>query len=327
VPAVLAESSAYYLLGVEPPAPSSDGRFHAVQVRVNRANVDVRTRKGYYDETREERTAAAKSLATGGAAGSAIARAMPASDVPLELVAAPFAVGDKQAALALALSIGPRAGAPPLTMPHTETVELVSSLFNPETGDNFGAQQQRLTLTWTRPDQRFNVYEVLSRLPAARGRYELRVGVRTWSGAVASVYTSVEVPDFDAELSTSGLVLRATPAPASAPADAMGNLLSFKPTSRRTFRKTDQAVAFMRIYQGKPAFAPTTVSTRLVDARNAVIADITQPVAGATTGSRSAGDYEVELPLASLSPGEYLLTVAVAGNDKTLERQLRFRVE
>ena len=64
VPAVIAETSAYYLLGVERPSPSA-GKQHSVQVRVNRKDVDVRTRTGYTDETEQERQAAARAAKTG----------------------------------------------------------------------------------------------------------------------------------------------------------------------------------------------------------------------------------------------------------------------
>ena len=47
VPAVLAESSSYYLLGVESASKVEDGRFHAVRITVNRPGLEVRTRSGY----------------------------------------------------------------------------------------------------------------------------------------------------------------------------------------------------------------------------------------------------------------------------------------
>jgi VWFA-related protein len=42
------ELRAYYLLGYHPPQSLEDGRFHKIEVRVNRKNVEVRARRGYY---------------------------------------------------------------------------------------------------------------------------------------------------------------------------------------------------------------------------------------------------------------------------------------
>ena len=48
---ILDESSAYYLLAFETSDVKRDGRFHPITVTVNRPDVQVRTRKGYYAES------------------------------------------------------------------------------------------------------------------------------------------------------------------------------------------------------------------------------------------------------------------------------------
>jgi hypothetical protein len=45
---MFADTSFYYLLAVDPPSATPDGKFHDVTVKVNRPNVDVRARRGYY---------------------------------------------------------------------------------------------------------------------------------------------------------------------------------------------------------------------------------------------------------------------------------------
>ena len=47
---MFADTSVYYLIAVDPPSGTPDGRFHEVNVKVNRRNVDVRARRGYYYE-------------------------------------------------------------------------------------------------------------------------------------------------------------------------------------------------------------------------------------------------------------------------------------
>ena len=48
------EVSAYYLIGYTSTLAPRDGRFHEIQVKVNRKDVEVRARKGYWAYTEEE---------------------------------------------------------------------------------------------------------------------------------------------------------------------------------------------------------------------------------------------------------------------------------
>ena len=51
---MIRDSSAYYLLGYTSSLASHDGKFHEIQVRVKRKDLDVRARKGYWAYTEEE---------------------------------------------------------------------------------------------------------------------------------------------------------------------------------------------------------------------------------------------------------------------------------
>jgi VWFA-related protein len=148
VPSLFAESSSYYLLGVEPP-PASEGKLHDVDVRLNpnRRDVDVRTRRGYYDTTEKDRAIAAAVKLDNGPLTPIIAGPIHTSGVALGVTAAPFAGADGKATIAVALHVGlgdAAAGA----ATRTETVEVVASAYIPETGDNAGWSQQKLSLTW-----------------------------------------------------------------------------------------------------------------------------------------------------------------------------------
>ena len=79
---LIEESSFYYLLGVEAPAVKDDGRLHEIQVRVARTDVDVRTRRGYFAPTPDERRDARAS--SDGDAVSAMAGPLPKADMPLD---------------------------------------------------------------------------------------------------------------------------------------------------------------------------------------------------------------------------------------------------
>ena len=54
---IMRDSSAYYLLGYTSPQVKTDGKFHAINVRVKRPGVQVRARKGYWAITPEVATA------------------------------------------------------------------------------------------------------------------------------------------------------------------------------------------------------------------------------------------------------------------------------
>ncbi len=51
---ILADSSAYYLLGYISSEAPRDGKFHKIEVKVNRKDVEVRARKGYWAYTPED---------------------------------------------------------------------------------------------------------------------------------------------------------------------------------------------------------------------------------------------------------------------------------
>ena len=61
---VMADASAYYLVGYAPTRKSNDGRFHEIKVKVKRRGVRVTARKGYWSASEKEITEAAVAAAT-----------------------------------------------------------------------------------------------------------------------------------------------------------------------------------------------------------------------------------------------------------------------
>lgn len=55
---VVADASAYYLLGYSPSRPRNDGKFHKISVKVRRSGVRVTSRRGYWAPSEKEMTAA-----------------------------------------------------------------------------------------------------------------------------------------------------------------------------------------------------------------------------------------------------------------------------
>jgi hypothetical protein len=273
---------------------------------------------------------------------ASIAAALPKSDFPMEVSVAPFAGANRKADLAVVLAVMQPAGASrresrrPLEMmgrafnPENmrEPVDVMIRSFNPESGKALGTWRQRMHVLWNPTDAASGHYEVMSRVPATSGRYELRLGLQTGDGRTASVYSYVEVPDFAREsLSLSGLVLSATPSPRMAPKDAFAGLIPVTPTARRVFQKTDRVTAFLRVYQGgSHPLVPVTITTRLVDSTNAPVGDGVRNVDVTSFSKARSFDNQFDLPV-RLPRGEYLLSADVAAGGKTVQRTLRFRVE
>ncbi len=61
---VLADASAYYLVGYTPTRTTNDGKFHKIGVKVNRRGARVTARRGYWAASEKELTVAAEAKAT-----------------------------------------------------------------------------------------------------------------------------------------------------------------------------------------------------------------------------------------------------------------------
>jgi VWFA-related protein len=61
---VMADASAYYLIGYTPTRRGNDGKFHEIKVRVKRRGVRVTARRGYWSASETELAAAAEAAAT-----------------------------------------------------------------------------------------------------------------------------------------------------------------------------------------------------------------------------------------------------------------------
>jgi VWFA-related protein len=324
VPALFAETGSYYLLGVEAPADRDDGRLHAIRVEVDRPNVEVRTRRGYYAPTVQERRRLAALESRG--VDTAIAGVLPRTDVPLDVSVFPIADAAGRGSSALGVVIG-------ITPPNTsrgaapsETARAVVTAFHPETGASVGSHDQRLSISRNATQNDTGRYEVLSRLDVRPGRYEIRVAVERGDGRTGSVYTYADVPDFrDGDVALSGLVLSVEPAARVAPLTALRDLLPVVPTARRSFGAAERVAAWLRIH--RPAGTTATVTMRITNTHNDVVADRTDDIAFVDGRRRTATDHRVDLPIESLPPGEYLLTVEVEAGDARARRDVRFSIQ
>jgi VWFA-related protein len=317
------ENASYYLVGYESSAVKGPGHYRRLDVRVNRPDVEVRARTRHYTE--QPPTGDGRALPP---AVQALAGLLPNGDIPLAVQLAPIAIPGRRDLTAVAVTMGMRQRRDP-TSAAAGFAELDWEVraFDPE-GRPRGVQQQtaRLGLAASGGDVQV---ELLTRMDLKPGAYQLRLAIHDRAqNKSGSVYADVEVPDFGkAAVSMSGVLLSASGPPA-APRDALSALVSVVPTARRVFASTDRVAAFVRVYQSgdvkKPA-APVPFTIRLTGTDETPLVNQKQTLEPPHFTARAA-DVNFEVPIASLKPGPYLLTLEATLGKATARRDVRFEI-
>jgi VWFA-related protein len=326
VPAIFEENSSYYLIGYRASYPAADGKTRAMQIRVNRPDALV---------TPSARRLHAATPSARGAAASpappllrAMAEIVPKSDLRLAVVATPIAlIGPRYAGGAAAVLAALRVERPAPSERTNEQVEALAKVFTPEGKELMTMRQQAAVAL--RPADSDALFDILLPLRLKPGRYNIRYSARSANlDRTGSVYTDVIVPDFAKDrLSMSGLVLTAHPMPIAAPNDAFAAIVPIVPTTRREFERGDRVRAFTRVYQRPPNADAVQITTRISDAADRVAAEAASTLAAPRFTPHIAADFTYELPIASLTPGHYLLTVEVRLDRRTaVRRDVRFSV-
>ena len=319
---ILAENASYYLLGYQPRDQRFDGRIRRLEVKVNRPDVEIRTRNSYKAE-KEKDARQRQQASVDSPLRVALSGVLPKSDLPLQMSAAPFAIpGRKESAVALAVGVRQ-----PLRLSDARVVEKVDlqvSAFGVE-GKHVASKRLLATVTIRAAASGLGEYEVLSRVDLKPGRYQLRIAANVGSLMTSgSLYYDVEVPDFSKDgVSLSGLVLSATPSGEVAPRDALTAVMPVVPTTRRTFVPTDRVHAFVRVYQGgQEPLSTVPLRVHVLDPKGAPVTDSRQMLAPAQFVKNRAADVLVPVPVDRLAAGEYLLVV----ESEKSKRDIRFRV-
>jgi hypothetical protein len=168
---IFLENSSYYLIAYQPTKDVADGTFRKIAVKVNRTDLEVRSRRSYWAprETPPDKPAPEPPPAQ----VEAMAGILPTSALPLRAAAAPFAVpGTDKAEIAVALGVKLPALA-------SRTPESVESVAQGITADNEAASDNpviSVTLPAARADADVSRYDVLARIAVPKpGKYELRI--------------------------------------------------------------------------------------------------------------------------------------------------------
>jgi VWFA-related protein len=321
VPQIFLENSSYYMLAFRRTHPENDGRFRKVQVKVNRRDVDVRTRSGYFAPADETVRATAPPVTP---LNKAIGASVPGGDLTLAATVAPFAVaGTSRAALAIATLLRD-----PLPA-GSHTIEIATLAVDPDCGDcrTFPASKQSDTFTIAAGATAAARAQALSRLNLAPGSYQIRVAA-TLGEQSGVVFAHVDVPDFQKDkLAASGLVLSAAGTVATAQRNIMASVLPIVPTALREFRQGEIVTTFLRLYQnGSKVPENVRVTAKILDASNTTRLDATTTIERAQFGAAKSADFRMNLQLATLEPGAYLLSIDAQAGKLAVKREARFWV-
>jgi VWFA-related protein len=307
---IVADSSAYYLLGYNSSQAPQDGKFHEIKVRVNRSGVEVRARKGYWALTAEN---AARMSTPKPAAPPEVTRALSRLAEPSRGRFVRTWVGTSRGESGntrVTFVWEPISAPPGVRRDSATTVQLIAASPDgemyyrgdiPSSGNGDPGESARQTTFEVPP-----------------GRLQLRMGVIGSNGPIDSDDREVVVPDL-----TATELLFATPRVYVA-RTARDFMLIRKgegvlPSASREFRRTDRMVVKFETYS--PGGAPVKVTAQLINRQGDKLTEI--PVR-----STAGEPHLIDLPLGSFAPAEYLLelTATTDGHEPATEL-IPFRVE
>ena len=304
---IVADQSAYYLLGYSSAAAPTDGEFHEIEVEVLRDDVRIRARKGYYALSAEN---AARVLAP------------PRPEPPRAVDTALATLAEPMRGRYVRTWVGARRG--------DEGRTQLTFVWEPIGGDR-GRRQETASQVLLMAMSDSSAYfrgEVpgasRDRLPRVRfevdpGELELNIGIEDEYGDLLDrAIDDLVAPDFtgpDVALSTPQ-VLRARNAVELrgllADADAL-------PTASRFFRRTDQLLFRVEAYA--PGDVAPRVRARLLSREGTAMMEL--PVGAPEDG----GPHQVLLQLSPFPRGDYLMELSAEAGDDVASTLVAFRIQ
>jgi VWFA-related protein len=327
------DSSAYYLIGYNSAEAPTDGKFHNIRVRVKRSGLQVRARKGYWALTP---TDAARALAppkpgppkpVEAALTAAVARPSKASVVRTWIGTSrgengktrvtfvweplPKLPGDRpreEPARVSLTAISPD-GAPYFRgrVPAAVPAAVLAAAGNPSP-TSAGASPGAAT---PRPPQRVT-------FAVNPGKVQLRLSVEGADSQVLDSETrEIVVPDL-----TSAQPLMGTPAVFRARTarefQQLRTATDVVPLAGREFSRIEHLL--IRVPTYGPGGTMPVLRARLLNRGGSPMNDLQVEPAPAP------GDQQIDLPLAALSPGEYVVEIRVGDQDGDAKELFAFRV-
>ncbi|MEO7157314.1 MAG: VWA domain-containing protein, partial [Vicinamibacterales bacterium] len=302
---VMADASAYYLVGYTPTRRTNDGKFHEIKVRVKRRGVRVTARRGYWSASEKELTAAAEAAAT--PVNTALTGALSSLSDSVKTRAASIwtgfakADGDKTR---LMFTWEPNPSQPATDKPARLEIQPV---------DEAGQANLEAQVIGGAPGE----LPMMARFDLPAGRHRLRFTSLTASGELIDRWVQSQVvPD----LSKQTLVL-STPKILRA-----RNMLEFRaleanasaaPTASTRFSPTERVL--VEIECQAPAGESARIKVDLLNAKGDLLRALDVP---ALTDGRT----RMPLPVSSLANSTYVLRIEAAAGEQTTQQWVAFRI-
>lgn len=308
---VVEDASAYYLLAYAPTRGVADGKFHEIQVRVKRKGVRVLARKGYWAPSEAELATAV--VAEAPTEVTSALRSLSEVDARRLVTTWTGFQHDSTGGTAVRFVWTPSARRG-IVSPAVGTVHLVA-----RDGNDRVVVDQRIA-----PDRKPGTGGEpvgAASFSAPPGTLTLAVVVEDADGAALDRWTerlNIPAPEADTvSLGTPRVFLARSVAEWRA---LRADLSAATPTPRREFRRTDRVLVSVASMGGSDtSSAGRALSVDLLNKAGARL------VALKISEEPGAG-REVELPLANLAAGDYVLRVSAAAGDHKVQEHVAFRV-
>jgi len=328
---ILDENSSYYMLAYYPPNPKRDGKYHNLNVRVNRPGLMVRFRKGYANATGKPPASPTSTLPP--ELFDALQSPIPLSGLGMKVFAAPF----KGSAPNASVLIGVELRGTNLTMSANGKVDVAYWAIDSH-GKVKASNRDTMTLN-LRPETKEKVQKegirLLTRLDMPAGRYQLRVASHDEGGAAGSVLYDLDVPDFSKErLTISGLVITSPSAsqmPTVKPDNELRMLLPGPPAGVRSFAQNEQIALFTDVYDNDvtPVHKVDITTTLTSDAGRVVYKNEEERSTSDLEGKKGGFGIGTTLSLSDYEPGLYVLKVEARsrlGADVMAAREMQIQI-
>lgn len=309
---IVRDSSAYYLIGYSSTLAASDGKFHEIKVRVRRPGLQVRARRGYWALTAQE---AARVLAP------------PRPGPPQGVETALAAIIQPSRGRLIRTWIGTGRGDNGKTRV-TFVWEPVPAA--PADRARSSGQAARVSLTALGPDGapyfRGRVPEAAATanspsrvtFDAVPGKVQLRLSVESAAADVLdSEMRELTVPDLTSPQAVLGT-------PEVFRARTVRDVQQLKadpravPSASREFSRAERL--FIRVPAWGPGNASPTLTARLLNRAGQPMSELT------AIAAFPGAPFEIDVPLAGMAPGEYLVEVSAAGAGGEAKELVGFRV-
>jgi len=328
---IMRDASGYYLLGYTSASAPTDGKFHAIDVHVKRPGVEVRARKGYWAYTSEEAKRAAEPPKAGPppavanalagigepAKGGHAARFWTGTDrasdgqTRVTLVWEPLVSGDSARISdipARVMVTAVAADGRPVFRGRVPDQTVSSVTSEPAPTSTQGSTPPAATAP-AGSSVAFN---------APPGDLELRLVVENARGQVIDSTTqAITLPDYGKTSVALGTprIFRARTAREMM---LLRNNLDAAPIATREFSRAERLLIRFDAYSAGGAAAPE-VTAKLLNRGG-------QPMADVPVQAAAGKPFQIDLPLASLAAGDYILELDAKGASGTAQQMIGFRV-